>query len=289
MAELKGTIIGTCAGGETVRTGISKCQTTLGLVKTLLICDPGTRFSVDPNTFNEELRDAIIRGKVIPVNINDAPRTGGDVRTSEVGYGGTQPNGTNAQSYQYRLEDGSECLAKELSKLDGQQREIMWLDENGMVFGTAKTGTNGDYNSGYLGKVQSYDGSPQNDSSFALFLGVYYSANHRRERLNSFAIPLTVSTDGLIGVMLQTTDSTTTIVTSCGGVEVGKDYAADWTKEAFIDQTGGNPTSVAVDPNTGAVTLAPATSYRIAPASILDGLGIAGLDGINTFTTIADA
>ena len=50
-------------------------------------------------------------------NVTNMEANGGDVRTSQEGFGGTIPNGRNAYSETYTILDGGECLYKQLIKL----------------------------------------------------------------------------------------------------------------------------------------------------------------------------
>jgi hypothetical protein len=78
------------------------------------------------------------------------------------------------------------------------------------------------------------------------------------------------------------------IVSTCGGQDFGALWADEWKEGAFLDASGQNPTAATVDKDTGILTIAPSTaSYRVAPASVLDGMDIIGLDGLNTFVSAA--
>ncbi len=132
------------------------------------------------------------------------------------------------------------------------------------------------------------------NGQYQVIVNVSFEESWQKERQNTQSFTIDAVPDGLLGIALVpgTVAGTANIVTACGGIDVGAQIASVATTTittAFINEAGANPTTATIDPDTGIVSIAPAGSYRIAPASVLDGLDIVGYDGLNKFATITGA
>lgn len=287
-----GNIQGVCAANDIVHTRVGDCDVDPSLVSTLLVTP--LDFTV-PTTTNEAMSAAfkagIIAGKVVPINgIEGADATGGDVANYATPYGTNIPVGINAVSVPYVIMNGGACLEKELSKLNRKQRRIFWIDSNGMVWGTEVSEGVG---RGFIGSVMMTRTMATNQTTpYVKTFNVGYSAAFEAEWNNRFALESAGSYDGLMGVKLVsgTAEGTARIVAACSGSDEGMNIASMLettdAKALLVDATGANPTTADIDPDTGLISnIAPTAGYRIAPASVLDGLNVVGYDGINEYTT----
>lgn len=292
MAELLGKIQGKCATTDMVHTR-SNCDVDQGLIASLLVTTLDFTFpTTTPDEFNEAIQAGILAGKVVVINgIEGADATGGDVAQATTPYGTNIPVGINAVSVPYYLNSGGSCLEKELSKLNRMQRRIVEIDKAGMAWGTEISEGVG---RGFIGSIMTtHTRATNNTTPYIKYFNVGYTSDYENEWNNRFAIE-SATFDGLMGIMLVpgTVGGTARIVDSCSGMDVGAEIAAAATTPvttAFIDESGANPATATIDPDTGVVTIAPAGSYRIAPATVLDGLNIIGYDGLNKFAAITPA
>lgn len=120
-------------------------------------------------------------------NVTNMETSGGDVRTSQEGFGGTMPNGRNAYSETYTIIDGGECLYKQLIKLQGRELRMFKIDDQDVLFGVLDKADN---LKGYAVHIAVTE-RPNNGSNVgAIILNVYYTADYQKEREREVAISL---------------------------------------------------------------------------------------------------
>lgn len=120
-------------------------------------------------------------------NVTNMETSGGDVRTSQEGFGGTMPNGRNAFSETYTIIDGGECLYKQLIKLQGRELRMFKIDDQDVLFGVLDKADN---LKGYAVNIAVTE-RPNNGSNVgAIILNVYYTADYQKEREREVAISL---------------------------------------------------------------------------------------------------
>ena len=120
-------------------------------------------------------------------NVTNMETSGGDVRTSQEGFGGTMPNGRNAFSETYTIVDGGECLYKQLIKLQGRELRMFKIDDQDVLFGVLDKADN---LKGYAVHIAVTE-RPNNGSNVgAIILNVYYTADYQKEREREVAISL---------------------------------------------------------------------------------------------------
>lgn len=120
-------------------------------------------------------------------NVTNMEPNGGDVRTSQEGFGGTIPNGRNAYSETYTILDGGECLYKQLIKLQGREMRMFKIDDQDVLYGTLDKSEN---LKGYKVHIAVTD-RPNNGANVgAIILNIYYTADYQKERENELAIAL---------------------------------------------------------------------------------------------------
>ncbi len=289
--EFRGTVKSNCGANDTPRTRTSGCNIEPGLINGVFATPKDATFPVDEAEFNERLHEYIVAGKIIPLKeLAISSTSGGDIASETREYGDNVPVGINPPSFTFRANSGGVCLEKEIAKLDRRQMRFMLTDQNGKLWRTITVDKDGkEVARGFLGIGMSSITMAQNPTTpTKILFTVGFDTAHRTEWLNSDGIDLTGNTDGLMGIeLVKSTDGTVHIVGVCSGEDVGKDIAAmadaQTLKGAFINKSGGAATTATINPDTGAVTLAPLGSYRIAPVSVLDGLDIVGFDGIDKF------
>lgn len=120
-------------------------------------------------------------------NVTNMEANGGDVRTSQEGFGGTIPNGRNAYSETYTIIDGGECLYKQLIKLQGREMRMFKIDDRDVLYGTLDKSEN---IKGYKVHIAVTD-RPNNGANVgAILLNIYYTADYQKERESEIAISL---------------------------------------------------------------------------------------------------
>lgn len=285
-----GKIAGKCAASDPVYTRVGGCDLEPKLINSLLATPLDFKLPItDPAAFNEAIEAGIIAGKIIPIGgIEGATVTGGDLASRTTDYGTNIPVGVNPISVPYNVTNGGMCLEKALSILNGKKMRFFWVDADGMVWGTAISDTEG---RGFVGTAYMTRTMGTNQTTpYVKNFNVGYEVAFDKEWTNNFALDLTANIDGLMGIQLEVADGQTRIVNACTGEDVGATIAsmaesADL-KTIFVQQNGTAATTATIDADTGAVTIAPAGSYRIASAVVLDGLNIVGFAGLNKYVAI---
>lgn len=286
-----GQIIGNCSK-DRPRTGKGRCDKTEGLTTSLILTDPNALYPLDSAEFIEGMEGWVSDTgimRMMPVHglINDTP-TGGEVSTSQVGYGPTSPVNLSAYSNLFQIDAGL-CLYKELSKANRDTYRVFRVDSQGYIYGTVVTKNGVNYFAGFEAKVYCYPGKATDlTTEGGVFLGVYYGSDYELEMQNINAFEVGKIPEGLVGVLLQkgTTSGTAKVVGSCGGDDYTTLYGADWTQTMFVNSTGANPTSVVYNASTGLLTFTPVADYKVASASVLADGNILGLEGIDDLVSL---
>lgn len=195
---------GTC---KTVLAAFGKetCATFKGLPKGFLFSEADFQLPIESTFFDEY---GVLLGAVLDVfndlvpftpdgrrpqvmayypNVTNMEANGGDVRTSQEGFGGTIPNGRNAYSETYTIIDGGECLYKQLIKLQGREMRMFKIDDQDVLYGTLDKSGN---IKGYKVHIAVID-RPNNGANVgAILLNIYYTADYQKERESEIAIAL---------------------------------------------------------------------------------------------------
>lgn len=218
---------------------------------------------------------------------------GGDIATAELGtYGGSAPIGINQLNIAYQF-DAGDCFYKELFKVRKRKMRMFRVDDEGYVYGTIVTRGDKEYVAGF--EVTLMPLYTQSDGSTETTIGLtaYYSVNYEFELAakNGVNVGLNSIPDGLIGLVLKAgeTAGTAYVITSCSGEDVTAEYGDDWSTEMFLNNSGGNPTTVTFKKESGELTIAPAGSYKVASASVLAAGNIIGYEGVDTYTSVTNA
>jgi hypothetical protein len=262
------------------------------LTKGVLITNYNFTFNTtSPEAFRMAINAGIVSGAVIPLyGFEGGPMTGGEVQNSTTEYGANIPNGVSAKSFDYHYRRGGSCLEKELGALDGTLRRIIKLDP-GYAWFEALSKTEG---RGFPANLQTHSTDATSPTeAYQMRLNVAHLDTYHDEWKRRGAVAVSGEFEGLMAVGLEqtTTAGQMRIVHPCSGSDLGKTYAEEFSDpRAFLDASGQNPTTAAVNPDTGILAIAPTTgSYRIAPASVLATLDtpIIGMDGIEELVSSA--
>lgn len=287
----KGQIITNCEK-ERPLTGRGNCYLTEGLTDAIILTSLNAYYPLDIEEFNagvdEWVGDNGIK-RMMPIKgvIADTP-SGGEINTSQVGYGPIKPVNLSPYSDVFQIEGGL-CLYKELSSANGQSYRVFRVDKQGYIYGTIVNVGGVDYFAGFEASVYAYQTKATDQTTAGgLFLGVYYGSNYEKEMQNINAFEVDNIPDGLVGVLLQkgTSAGTIKVVGSCGGDDYTSQFGSEWDETCFVNTSGANPTDVTFDSQTGLITLAPTGSYKVVSASILQSANIFGIEGIDKFIPV---
>lgn len=284
-----------------------KCQTPKALTgrgdcikqegKTLHLLITGTKayYPVDAEEFNTgfsaEAEGYIYRNDYLNITpINDVAVTannGGDIATTDVGYGNTEPTGFNGFSQTYRVKGGV-CLAKELMKLNRKEVRVFRVDDENACFGTIVTKDNVEHFAGFKAVLMVRTINATGTDTYYIELSVYYTPNYELEIKNAHMIMLNGVPVGLTGAILQNSDAEgeAKVVNSCSTEDITDVFGTSWDTTMFQLASGTAPTTVVYDPDKRVITLSPVGSYRVMSADVLVAGGIEGIEGINQFVSI---
>lgn len=292
MAEYRGTISAACAGGKRARTRIGSCDVEPGLIVGLFATPVDATFPVSETEFNTQLPGNIASGKIIPImGIEGAVPTGGDLATNTTNYGTNIPVVINPPSIPYQILSGGACLEKELAKLNKGKMRFMWIEASGRLWRHITVNAAGEEVAmGFKGIAMFYPTLAQNNTTpYMKYFNVAYGAVWYDEWLNKDLINSDPNAQGLMGIKLEAGDpGTARIVGVCSGQDYGVEIAAMLDGVA-TDMFIPTPTTVAINPDTGLVTISPAGAYRIAGAEALDAMNVIGFDGLPETTEITAA
>lgn len=285
---MAGIIPGICADTN-LNTGIERCAKKEGKTISVFITDYMSKYTPEADEFNTLLPTLVTTNsvnRIYPVgSIQENTLNGGDIATSDIGFSGTLPVGLNSYNEVYRI-DGSDCLYKELLKLNKQRMRIFRVDDENYVYGTIKTVNGEEFFTGFDVTIYVYRTRDNGTDPYGLYMTVYYSANYENELKNMHAIKIDEIPEGLVGVTLKTVEGGVQVVAACSNVDYTATFGEDWTTAMFQNNSGASPTTVTYNTGTGLLTIAPAGSYRVKDASVLAPAGIYGLSGVDNYVQV---
>ena len=287
-----GTVAGNCKENSQVYTRTGNCAIFEGTPNALIFTDKTALFSVDKDTFKTEINAGIYApapGRVTPVRgIASLSVSGGDLKTSQEGFGPETPNGLNSLREDYIINEGGYCLYKQLSKLNKRQVRVFKVDDSLNAFGTNIMHEGSEKTRGYLVTAgvsrRISTGSAQ---AGAIILSLLYSANFQNEDINANAITLDEVPEGLSGIRLKkTATGKAKVLSTCEAEDITEIYGEDIAVPAmYKNKSGAIPTSVTY--SNGELTFSPAAAdYRIADANALKAAGIEGYEGENEYVDL---
>lgn len=258
-----------------------------------LIHSMSESFSLDDVAFNAAIKAGIIAPglkRITPLlkGITDYKPTGGDVKTSQEGFGPEVPIGINAKRVDYIIDKGGLCLLGELKKLNGKQIRIFPVDKNKVVYGTVAEIDEENKFRGFLAVLWAAKRDNTGSQTGAIILSVFYDADYDTEENNLAAIALKGEIEGLTGVTLQKTGAgKAKFVIACSGEDLTETYGNDIAVATlYKDPAGANPTQVSYNSSTNELTFVPVGKYKIADAATLTAADIEGLEGEDEYTDL---
>jgi hypothetical protein len=266
----------------------------MGKVVSLAIS--GKKAAYNPETFKADLQNYVNLPYKDPQkihiikNVSLTATNGGDITTSDVGYGVTVPSGYNAINQTFRIVGAGDCLAKQIAKFNTKEANIFLIDDQGIIFGDVYQKADGTLSfTGYESFLMMSETIADGTNVYILNLNVYYGVNYNKERKNRHAIVLDAIPDGLIGVMLKkgATTATASVVDICSGDDYTSLFGNDWDARMFVNSAGTAPTTVTYNSATGLLTFVPTGSYKVQSANILSTSNILGLEGANKFVALS--
>lgn len=288
---MTGFIASLCKGNKKAHTKVGECSMFEGTPHGFIIHDKGKFYSLDETAFNIAIQAGIIAvgsDRIIPLlgGITDYQPTGGDVRTSQEGFGPETPIGINAKRVDYIINEGGLCLFKELGKLNGKQIRLFPVDKSKIAYGTIATIEGENHFRGFLAKLWRTKRDNTGSQTGAIILSVFYDADYENEENAMAAIALTGDVEGLTGVVLKRTGAgKAKFVVACSGEDLTEAYGATLATAAlYTDATGSNPTTVTYA--NGELTFDPVGKYMIGDAATLNAADIEGYEGEEEYTDL---
>lgn len=290
MAEFLGQIFANCQE-NTPLTRMGSCDKEEGKTINLLInLNVNASYPLDAEAFAGNLRKYVISSgadRIIPIGgIKQTTLSGNDFNTIDDGdYGEQKTTNVTAQTDVFSI-NGGDCLWKQLAKFNKKRVRVMRYDDESYLYNTAFMQGDKPYMRGFLATLYVRRVRATGTTAYTIELQVCYSANKESEEKSINAFELASIPEGLMGIMLKAgVAGTASVVTTCGGLDITADH--EWDKTSFVTKTGDNPTAVSLDSDTGLLTIAPAGSYRIATADILDMADIIGYEGVDEYVNIS--
>ena len=287
-------ISGICKADQAVHTRVGECSmfedTPLGLI----LHNKNVPFTLDETTFNTELKSGIKAAginRVTPLigGVTDYQPTGGDVRTSQEGFGPETPIGINAKRVDYVLTEGGLCLYKQLKRFNGKQMRIILVDMQNVAYGTAAIIDGSLKFRGFLAKIWVTKRDNTGSQGAAIIFSVFYDASYENEESHLVSLALAERYEGLTGVVLKRTGAgEAKFVIACSGDDLTSTFGTLLgTATLYKDKAGLSPTAIAYNATTEVLTFTPATgSYKVLDAATLNAAGIEGYEGEDEYTNL---
>jgi len=291
---MKGFIQGICKSDLMVHTRVGQCSMFEGTPKGFIIHDKNTAFPIVETAFNTEIKKGITAlgiNRVVPLlsGFTDYQPTGGDVRTSQEGFGPEMPIGINAKRVDYIINAGGLCLFKQLKKYNGKQVRLLQVDNNDVAYGTVATIAGVDKVRGFLGTIWVTRRDNTGTNNPAIIFSVFLDANYENEESNLTAVTLTETYEGLTGVILRrTATGTAKFVIACSGDDLTSTFGTTLAVATlYKNPAGANPTTVVYNATSSTLTFTPAAaSYKIEDAMVLAAANIEGYEGEDEYTDL---
>lgn len=185
---MEGQLIQACAKGVPY-VGIGGCSTFEGQPKGIIItkADFGIAPAVVDKLYVLQTQARVANVKVWPLldGLVNLEPNGGDLRTSQEGFGPATYNGHNPYSEVYTYTKGGICLYKELEQLQGEDVRIFFVDDNDKIFGNVRSDG---YFQGFLANFGIDYRKNTGGQIAAVKVALSYSANYFNEFKNTMSI-----------------------------------------------------------------------------------------------------
>jgi hypothetical protein len=291
---MSGFIRSKCDAGQKVYTKVGECAMFEGTPAGFILHHKDEVFPVDEAAFNTKIQSGIIaagNARVTPLigSITDYQVTGGDVKTSQEGFGPETPIDINAKRVDYIINSGGLCLLRQLKKLNGREVRLFQVDKTNMAYGTIATIGSAEVFRGFLARVWAAKRDNNGSQNGAIIFSVFYGANYGNEENHLASAELTQEYEGLTGVILKKTASgKAKFIIACSGEDLTATYGATLADATlYRNDAGAAPSTVAYNAPTEDLTFSPAGKYRIADAAALIAEGIEGYEGEDEYINLA--
>lgn len=219
-------------------TGLGACALFESTPKAVILTVHDFKVPAGTTNVGEYLRQQALvpmNGKVFPIMdglVNLEP-SGGDVRTSQEGFGESSVNGHNPYQEVLTFTKGGLCMLKELLNLHGQLMRVFFVDDNNVGYGT--TDESGDIY-GYAVTLGVHRRKNVGTTPAAIIVTLLYSNNNYTEVRNmvSFEVPVNMKgirrmhgkifTYGGGGAPNYTPTIYVKYYTACSGVDISKEF-----------------------------------------------------------------
>lgn len=285
----------TGSGSRKVHTKVGTCSMFEGTPLGFIIHDKNESFDTDEALFNTEIKDGIRANgikRITPLmtGIVDYQLNGGEVKTSQEGFGPEEPIGITTKRVNYTINKGGLCLLKQLKKFNAKQIRILPIDKAKIAYGTIATVEDTAKLRGFLATIYVTKRDNNGSQSGAILLSVFYDADYENEENEMAAIALTENIEGLTGVVLKKTGTAgkAKFVIACSGDDLTDTYGTKLAVATlYKDKLGAKPTTVTYNAATADLTFVPVGKYAIVDAEALHTAGIEGLEGEDEYTDLA--
>ncbi|MDR0680854.1 MAG: hypothetical protein LBG15_03225 [Dysgonamonadaceae bacterium] len=291
---MNGFITSNCNSTVYAHTKTGDCAQFEGKPLGLIFTDQGASFPVDENAFKQAISEGIYalqRKRVVPLmkGIVAVAPNGGDISTSQEGFGPETPIGINAYREDYTITSGGICLYKQLAKMNGKTIRFFKVDQNNVAYGTYSDGDDSPVFRGYLATFYVTNRANSGDTGGAVLLSLFYSLNYEQERINTHALPVATGLEGLSGVVLQKAAANTAkVILACSGEDITSVYGEDLAVASlFVSEAGTNPTAVSYANGVLSFTAAGSPKFKIADAAVLHAAGIDGIEGESEYVSLS--
>jgi hypothetical protein len=289
-----GFIATACKADQKVHTRVGECAMFEGTPRGFIIHHKDALFPIDEASFNAAIKAGITASginRITPLlmGLTDYQISGGDVKTSQEGFGPEVPTDINAKRIDITINKGGLCLLKQLKKYNGRQMRIFLVDKKMISYGTAIIKDGEEKQRGFLATLWAAKRDNNGSQEGAIILSVFFDANYGNEEDNITGVALAEEYEGLTGVVLKrTAPGKAKFVVACSGDDLTSTYGTTLADASlYKDSTGAAPTSVTYSSATEDLTFIPAAgSYTVADAAALDAADIEGYEGEEVYTDL---
>jgi hypothetical protein len=290
---MKGFIESLCNAEGSVYTKIRGCAEFESAPLGIIIHDRDVSYTLKRDEFDTEIKNGITAPgpkRITPLlwGLTDFQVSGGDVRTSQEGFGRTRVIGINTKSIVLIYDEGGLCLFKQLKKLNGRLVRVFLVDNQLRAYGTAFTKDDVDKFRGFLAEIAVTRRDNTGTQSPAVLVTLYFDATYEQEEKNISGFLLSEQIEGLSGLVLKKTGTgKAKVIASCSLDDITAIYNDDIANPLlYVNGMGVRPTTVGYNAATEDLTFTPLGIYKVADAAALAAVNIEGYEGEDEFVDL---
>lgn len=267
-----------CAGGTTFNSGMAKCPFDPGHVKALILVEKGQKLPATITASSLEVACHADRpSRIYPVKsiVEFAPE-GGEVQTSEQGYGGSKITGYSAFSPTWTMADADLNLRKMVMGAKSAAFDCYFVDDNNVIYG--QWAANGDFVGVQLNGIAA-GGALFDTSSDSAELTIQTFVKDYENWLRNVAVQqldfdVESALTGLVFVKFEAVTGGYKLVTVADSLDVTSYYGALLQTNASTAMP--NATTVSYDATTNVLSIT--GTAELAKPSVLQTVGILGIE-----------